>query len=66
MELKPCPFCGSADKLFTGANEHPPAGPDDPPPYTYSTVGCTGCNAWVSGWGSIETVVRAWNRRAEG
>ena len=63
-ELKPCPFCGSADIANVSAHAAKPtnrwhAGD------TIFAVNCLGCGASVPNRYRNDLVVEAWNRRTQ-
>ena len=51
-ELKPCPFCGSEARVYSGYTD-------------CCGVTCQKCTAKVYGYKTIGGAKRAWNRRAE-
>jgi Lar family restriction alleviation protein len=56
VDLKGCPFCGSADGVRTSSIW---------PEYTFIRVGCIDCGAFMEkSWCRAEAIA-AWNRRAE-
>ncbi len=52
-ELKPCPFCGGAPKLFIGAVE-----------FTDAEVHCGNCGSVSGNYPTKAEAIAAWNTRA--